>query len=335
MSDRLLTPVVAVGLAFLIWLYFRSRDQEVLDERIPVQLQVTAAQEPDYQVEHDAHPLKVSFTGPPPRIKEVRSKLHQEALFIKRLISVPEEHRTDARYEETLRFDAAEVQGQLPPGVRVVIAENQTPIRVRWRKLVEKQLPVVPTFDAHGRDRIEHWVCEPPTVTVRGPREVLDQAVQLPTVICPVPEATDGDEVGANNKSESVELVKELGRQAILVSPGEVIVRMTLKPAQKTYELVDVPVHFLCPAGFPFRPQFTTARPAVVSFKVRGPATPQRPDVSAYVDLSVRKFGAGLHADEPIQLRLPRDFQLIGEPPRLSSFKLEPLNGTAAASPGP
>jgi len=333
MSDRLLTPIIAVGLAFLIWLYFRSRDQEVLDDRLPVQLQVAAVQEQEYQVEHDAHPLKVSFAGPPPRIKEVRSKLHQEALFLKRIISVPEEHRMDARYEETLRFDAAEVQVQLPPGVRVVIAENQTPIRVRWRKLTEKQLPVVPNFDAHGRDRIERWVCEPPTVTVRGPREVLDQAVQIPTVICPVPEVADSTDVAANNKSESVELVKELSKQAILVAPGEVIIRMTLKPAQKTYELTDVPVNFLCPAGFPYRPQFTTARPAVVSFKVRGPASPQRPEVSAFVDLTARKFGAGLHADEPIQLKLPRDFQLVGEPPRLSSFKLEPLNGATAALP--
>jgi hypothetical protein len=335
MTDRIVTPIIAFGMAFLIWLYFRSRDQEVLDDSIPVQLQVASAQEQDYQVAHNAHPLKVSFTGPPSRIKEVRSKLHQEALFVKRIISVPEEHRNDAKYEETLRFEPAEVQGQLPPGVHVDIAENQTPIRVSWRKLVEKQLPVVPVFDAHARDRVEHWVCEPPTVLVRGPREVLDKAVILSTVICPVPEITDAAEVGANIKSENAELVKELDKQAILVTPGEVTIRLTLKPPQKIYECVDVPVHFLCPAGFAYRPQFTTARPAAVSFKIRGPAMSQRPEVSAYVDLTVRKFGPGLHADEPIQLKLPKDFQLVGEPPRLSSFKLEPLNGSAAAMTPP
>lgn len=335
MSDRIITPVIAVGMAFLIWLYFRSRDQEVLDERIPVQLQVASAQEQEYQVDHTAHPLKVSFSGPPSRIKEVRSKLHQESLFIKRIISVPEEHKSDARYEETLHFDPAEMLSQPPPGVRIVIAENQTPIRVRWRKLTEKQLPVVPVFDAHARDRVEHWVCEPPTVTVRGPREVLDLAVNLSTVICPVPESTDSAEVGANIKSESAELVREIGKQPILTTPSEVTIRLTLKPKQKEYECVDVPVHFLCPAGFQFRPQFTTARPAVVTVKVRGPAMSQRPEISAFVDLTVRKFGPGLHADEPIQLKLPRDFQLVGEPPRLSSFKLEPLGGTTAAAPGP
>jgi hypothetical protein len=332
-SDRILTPIIAVGLAFLIWLYFRSRDQEVLDDRIPVQLQVAAVQEPEYQVEHNAHPLKVSFTGPPTRIKEVRSKLHQEALSLKRTISVPPDHRNDASYEETLHFDPGEVQGQLPPGVRVVIAENQTPVVVHWRKLAEKQLPVVPTFDAHARDRVEHWVCEPPTVVVRGPREVLDQAVNLTTVICPVPEISDATEVGGNIKSQNAELVKSIGKQPVAVSLSEVTVRLTLKPAQKTYELVDVPVHFLCPAGFPYRPQFTTARPAVVSFKVKGPSLPQRPDVSAFVDLTVRKFGAGLHADEPIQLKLPKDYLLVGEPPRLSSFKLEPVNSATAAVP--
>src|SRR6185437_5647302 len=52
MFDRMLSLVVALSLALLVWLYARSRDQEVLDN-VPVPVQVTLA--PDqaelYQLE--------------------------------------------------------------------------------------------------------------------------------------------------------------------------------------------------------------------------------------------------------------------------------------------
>ena len=42
MLDRLVSALVAVSLAFLVWLYMRSRDQEILDN-VPVPVQISLA----------------------------------------------------------------------------------------------------------------------------------------------------------------------------------------------------------------------------------------------------------------------------------------------------
>ena len=110
--------------------------------------------------------------------------------------------------------------------------------------------------------------------------------------------------------------------------------RFTLKPRQKVHELVDVPVTFLCPANFPYRPLFNSDREARISLKVQGPASEERPTVVAYVDLTTRKFGAGLHAEEPIRVQLPPGFQLAQEAPRLAAFKLVSLDAGGKPAAG-
>ena len=42
----------------------------------------------------------------------------------------------------------------------------------------------------------------------------------------------------------------------------------------------------------------------------------EAPSVSAYVDLTHRKFGEGLYVQEPLRLQLPKEFQLDQPPPQ-------------------
>jgi hypothetical protein len=44
--------------------------------------------------------------------------------------------------------------------------------------------------------------------------------------------------------------------------------------------------------------------------------------VLAFIDLTRRKFEAGLHL-EPLRLQLPKDFQVVGTPPRQVPFRLD------------
>ena len=69
MLDRLVSAVVALSLAFLVWLYVRSRDQETLDNvLVPVQITLSAGQSNNYELEiNGASQVPVSFTGSPSR----------------------------------------------------------------------------------------------------------------------------------------------------------------------------------------------------------------------------------------------------------------------------
>ena len=67
MLDRVTTAFIAVGLAFLVWMYTRSRDEEVLDNyQVPVDVQVAPAQAELYELELSGpEQVPVSFSGPP------------------------------------------------------------------------------------------------------------------------------------------------------------------------------------------------------------------------------------------------------------------------------
>src|SRR5438067_6185781 len=100
MLDRILSPLVALSLAFLIWLYARSRDQEMLDNvPIPVQIALVPQQAEMYSLE-PAGPFQVpaSFTGPPARIRELRSMLQHGELHVDIKLTVPESHQNESHY---------------------------------------------------------------------------------------------------------------------------------------------------------------------------------------------------------------------------------------------
>jgi hypothetical protein len=63
--------------------------------------------------------------------------------------------------------------------------------------------------------------------------------------------------------------------------------------------------------------------------RVTGPAGAEPPPVVAYIDLTRGRFKPGLYAKGPVCLQLPRDFQLVQDPPPSADFQL------TAIPPGP
>ncbi len=96
-----------------------------------------------------------------------------------------------------------------------------------------------------------------------------------------------------------------------------------LHPRHRIYELTDIPVHFLCPAGFPWRPRFADEQAGKISLRLLGPAGEEAPLVQAYLDLTRGTYGRGRNV-EPVRLQLPRDFQLAQDAPPRIAFLLDP-----------
>ncbi|HYV36870.1 MAG TPA: hypothetical protein VE988_14270, partial [Gemmataceae bacterium] len=88
-------------------------------------------------------------------------------------------------------------------------------------------------------------------------------------------------------------------------------------------ELVDVPVCFLCPPDFPWKPTFATPSAGKVTLRVIGPASDENPQVQAFVDLTQGAFEAGRNR-EPLKLQLPKDYQAANDATKLVTFTLEP-----------
>lgn len=323
MTDRILTPVIALGLALLVWMYTRSRDQEQIDNwPVPVELEVNPEQAANYENgTRGPHEVKVSFIGPPSRIRELRKVLHRGEVRLTKTITVPPDRESEPRFDQTLRIEPAQVP--VPPGVMAVILENQNSIPVTLWRVVEKQLPVRLNKQDLG-DRVDQEILEPSTVTVRGRQDDLSRTVDISTQ----PVTIEGKQTNQPvTVEEHVAVSPELFNRPVRVTPSVISVRFVLKPRQTLKELTEVPVNFLCPPNFPFRPEFVNERAGKIALRVLGPATEDRPAVTVYVDLTVRKFGAGLHAEEPLKIQLPPGFTLVGVPPRLSSFRLVPIDG--------
>src|SRR6266511_4197863 len=142
MLDRIISALVALSLAFLVWLYARSRDQEILDN-VPVPVEVTLARHQAEQFSLEVTgscQVPVSFAGPPPRIRELRSMLQRGELQIEVTLTVPEDRQNEGRYLDTVRVEAGDVHP--PPGVTPLVVEGRNRIPVTVHRLVERQLPV-------------------------------------------------------------------------------------------------------------------------------------------------------------------------------------------------
>jgi hypothetical protein len=325
MIDRLISAGIAVVLGFLVWLYARSRDQEMLDNApIPVQITLAPGQADSYDVETTGpRQIVASFAGPPSRMRELRSMLQHGELHVQVTLTVPPDRLQESRYLDTVRIDAADIR--TPPGVRAIIAEDRNRIPVTLRRLVERRLPV--RVDCAPDEPIAQVVAEPNSVVVRGPQEILDRTRAMPTqpyVMLSRPEASALQDV---IQTTSVPLVQELDGRPVRTRPEAVTVRLTLRPRQRIYELVDVPVQFLLPANFALKPQWENDRSGKITVRVLGPAGEDTPSVTAFIDLTGRKFEPGLYADEPLRLQLPKDFQLAQNPPRSAAFRLSPVTG--------
>ena len=119
MLDRILSMLVALTLATLVWLYARSRDQEVLDNvPIPVEITLAPSQAEHYNLELTG-PTQVtaSFAGPPARIRELHGVIQRRELRVNLTLTVPDERLHESRYSDVIRVEPGDVHA--PPGVTV------------------------------------------------------------------------------------------------------------------------------------------------------------------------------------------------------------------------
>jgi YbbR-like protein len=320
LANIFLKGVVALSLAFLCWLYARSRHQESLDDvLIPVHVALADNDQGRHEVEiAGTSRVLVSFNGPPSCMHELRDELQRGVVQIHCSLAVPEDKQGDSSYRTIVRVEPADVP--VPPGVSVSLCEGHNTVPITVHKIVERLVPV--RLDSVGEGHISQVKVEPTTVLVRGPQDVLDQTRALPTqpyALPPVPETATSNESLLRGE---IALVKELDGRPIQCSPATVAVRFRLHPRQRTYELTDVPVSFLCPAGFPWKAEFANPAAAKVTVRVIGPAADENPLVQAYVDLTQGKFEPGRNR-EPLRLQLPKDYQAANEGPQLVTFTLE------------
>jgi hypothetical protein len=315
-----LEAIVSVCLAFLVWMYTHSRSGDSTDfVQVPVQLQLPPNQRDHFAIESQGQTrVNVMFSGPYARIRELRRKIQRGAVQAIVIVTVPEEKQHENSYTDVARVSIADLS--VPPGVTVELADDNASIPVTIHRLVERILPV--RLDVTGEVRVSHVKIEPTTVTVRGPKAVLDRASFISTQPCSLPLDSEATTAGEPAAREQVDLVTELEGRPIQASPHNVQFRCKVAAKQKVYELHDVPVHFLCPAGFTLRPRFTDDRPGKVTLRLLGPAGEGPPPVLAFVDLSAGNCARGRNL-EPVRLQLPKEFQLVQNTNPLVSFMLE------------
>jgi hypothetical protein len=327
MYDRFLSSLVALSLAFLVWLYARSRNQETIDNvPIPVQITLASHQAEDYEIEvNGPSQVPVSFAGASSRLRGLRSLLQQDAVKAEVTVTVSDDRLNNSRYVEDVRVDPADVHA--PSGVTPMMVEGRNRVQVCIRRLVERRLPV--RFAGVPEERVGHAIIEPAAVLVRGSREILDHLRFIPTQPYPVaPENEEAPQEEAS-KLDSVPLVRELRGRPIRCTPGSVRVQFTLMPPFKIYELTDVPVRFLCPDNMALQPVFLGDQGAgKISLRVKGPTGEESPRIAAFIDLANlgRKLKPGLYPGEPVQVQLPQGFELAQEPPRAGLFQLLPTS---------
>lgn len=319
MLDRVLSVLVALSLALLVWLYARSRDQEILDNvPIPVQVALAASQAEHSSLEiNGSSQIVVSFGGPPTRIRELRGMVQRGELHVDYTLTIPEERLHESRYSDTIHIVASDLHA--PPGVSPILVEGRNRIPITVHRLVERRLPV--RFDHLEEQTAGPIDVDPNTVLVRGPQEVLDRVRSIPTLPSLLPTRSPG--APGSPPTVRVSLVQELEGRPVRVTPSKVTVRL---PAQvfKKYELPDVPIQFLCPPNFALRPELLDERAGRITVGVQGPQQDEVPRVIAFVDLTRGRFTSGLN-HEPLQVQLPRDFSLVQELPRLA-FQLVPAD---------
>jgi len=308
--------LVSICLAFLLWMYVHNRARNTIDRvAVPVQIQLASHQRDYFHLETaEARTVQASFSGPNARIREIRRKLLHGELKALVTLTVPEDKKAEAMFSETLRIGDDTIE--VPASVKVEIANETVPVTVH--RLSERLLPVKLEFT--GDARVSQIKIEPASVLVRGPKTVLDRASFVPTqpFAVQIRESSPTEE----NPKEKVNLVTELDGRPIQTSPAMVHFRCRAVPKQKTYELVDVPIHFLHPKECVWKPRFAAEKDGKTTLKLIGPVTEQAPPVLAFIDLTRGNLARGRNL-EPLRLQLPKDFELAQPTAQLVSFYLD------------
>ncbi len=221
MIDRVLSLLVALSLALLVWLYARSRDQEILDNvTLPVQVSLAEADADHYSLEvNGSGQAVVSFSGPSDRIRERAAKSSRNELHVEVVLTVPEEHRNESRYSDTVHVDPSQVPA--PPGVTPIVTEGRNRISVTVRRMVTRPLPV--RFDALQEEPSGPVVIDPAVVLVTGPQEVLDHMRAIPTMPSELP-MRPANAPATSAAIGRVALVQELEGRPVRAEPSKVTV---------------------------------------------------------------------------------------------------------------
>lgn len=326
--QSVLELLVSLCLAFLVWLYAYNRARTTLEHvQVPVQIQLAPTLRDQYTLEVQGQSRVIaSFTGPNSRIRELRRKLQRGVVRASVTLSVPVEKQAEASYGDTVRIDPPALS--IPPGIQVELSEQGRSIPVTVHRLAERVLPV--RLDFTGEARVSQIKIEPATVRVRGPKAVLERATFVPTQ--PYTVQIDPEQpTPVPMHRDKVALVSELDGRPIQVNPGVVQFRCRVAPRQKVYQLADVPIHFLCPPNFPYRPRFLGGQSGKVTVRVIGPASEEPPTVLAFVDLTGGSGARGRNV-EPLRLQLPKDFQLVQPTNAVVAFQLDELDRMTTTS---
>jgi len=339
MLDRMTSAGIALALAFLIWLHTRNREQEMFDN-VPIPVTVTLASHEvgRYELElNGPSQILASFNGPASRIREIRGMVQRGELGVSASFAVPAERATEARYLDTVLVRAEDLK--LPPGINATILAGHNRIPLTVRRVMERPLPVV--LDHALEDRVGNIQIEPATVVVRGPQEIVERMTHVSTRAFTLPRNTPADSLNEVVVRSSIPLVDQVDGRTVQTTPAGAGVRLTLRPKRRTYE-VRVPVHFLCPVNCPWQPLWAQQRPidadtnpkadlvGYVTVKLIGPNLDEQPHVHAFIDLTGREFQVlgdvrpRMYTEEPIQLQLPKEFQVLQCPTRSEAFELHP-----------
>lgn len=303
MLDRLISALLALGLASMIWLQTRNRDIETLSNvNIPCEITVPQGFRDDLFLNLSGKPfVSVTFQAQPRKMRELEILLRSENLKVRLEIPITAERLNENAWDDSIVVENDFIPVHIP-GVTITLDERKNRIPFSVTRMATRELPVrlvtslgIPVTDI---------VLDPPTALVRGPREVLQNAIFIPTK----PISADAAPGTAVPLPPRIPLVEELEKQKITAVPATVGIRQLAKP-QKLYEIADIPIHFLCPPGFALKPRFNNDRDSKLIVRVRGPIQDQPPGVYAFVDLTKAKALAGL-TTETVQILLPPEFQL-------------------------
>ncbi len=305
----------------MAWLYGSNRDQEILDNvSIPVTIFLSPGQVEHFSLEVVSNiKVSVSFSGSPLKVRELRRSLEREELVSKTEYRVTEDRINEIKFGDTVVVSETDIQ--VPQGIRVRMVEGKNKIPVTVYLLGEKRIPV--KFESGMEGSItSQIVIEPPSVLVRGPLEILERTKTISTHL---PAIYFNPVAYQNNGAQPlrISVVDQLEGKTVQVTPSKVSVK-AVSESKKIYDLSDIPIRFLCPSNFAFRPRFTDERSAKLDVKIQGPVLNDLPKVIAYIDLTGRPGAPGLNV-ESVKLQLPKEFSLLDEIIRERTIELLPL----------
>lgn len=310
--------LVAWCLAFIVWMYMHSRAHQTIEHvQIPVTVQLPQPTRDHFVMELPNVPkATVTFSGPTSRMRELKKKLYNGEIQAIVQYAVPEDKQKESSFCDLVSIEGAKLS--LPPGIMVEWHTANLSIPVTVHRLVERTLPV--KLDFTGDVRISNVKIEPATVTVRGPKAVLDRAQAISTLPfeLSVPAEEDPKETHAR---EGVDVATELDGRAVQVTPSQVHVKCKVMPRKKIYEVTDLPIRFAIPDRYPWQARFAESG-GKLSLRIIGPAGEEVPRVRAYIDLAQEVFGRGRNVS-PVRLELPKDFELVERRTPMAAFYLE------------